>query len=69
MLQHGVPEQQQEVLRRCIAADPHHGDEWTRISKDTAKNLAGKPELILKAIAANMGLGKYTPEALENSKQ
>ena len=68
-LQHGVPEQQQEVLRRCIAADPHHGDEWTRISKDTAKNLAGKPELILKAIAANMGLGKYTPEALENSKQ
>jgi len=66
-LQHGVPEQQQEVLRRCLAADPHHGDEWTAMSKDTTKNLAGKTEAILKAVAAKMGIGKYTPEALEKS--
>ena len=53
------------MLRRCVAADPHHGDEWTSLSKDTTKNLAGKTDAILKAVAAKMALGKYLPEALE----
>jgi len=65
-LQHGVPEQQQEVLRRCIAADPHHGDEWTSVSKDT-RNIYKTTEQILKAVAAKMALGKYLPEALEKT--
>ena len=48
------------------AADPHHGDEWTAVSKDTELSLSGT-EQILKAVASKMGLGKYLPEALEKN--
>lgn len=33
-MQHGTPEQQQAVVKRCIAAEPHHGERWQRISKN-----------------------------------
>ena len=61
----GTPEQQEEVLRRCVAADPHHGDEWTRVSKDIEHCLGWSTEQILRRVAANMALGKYQPEVLE----
>ena len=32
-VQHGTPEQQQAVIDRCIAVEPHHGERWQRISK------------------------------------
>jgi len=63
-LSHGSPEQQAEVLRRCVAADPHHGDEWTRVSKDV-RCMHWSSEQIVKRVAQNMALGKYEPEALE----
>ena len=61
-LQHGTPEQQQEVMRRCIAADPHHGEEWARVSKDEQHCLGWSCEQILKRVATHMALGKYQPE-------
>ena len=61
---HGAPEQLAEVVRRCVAADPHHGDEWTRVSKDV-RHLRWTTEQIVKRVAQNMALGKYEPEALE----
>jgi len=64
-LQHGTHEQQAEVLRRCAAADPHHGEEWLRVSKDADECLGWSLDQILKKVAANMALGKYQPEALE----
>ncbi|KAK9825509.1 hypothetical protein WJX74_002649 [Apatococcus lobatus] len=33
-VQHGTPEQQQAVVARCVAAEPHHGERWQRISKN-----------------------------------
>lgn len=63
-LQHGSADQQAEVLRRCIAADPKHGEEWTKVSKNI-KCLVYSTEQILRRVAANMELGKYAPEALE----
>jgi len=42
---HGTPEQQEEVVRRCIAADPHHGERWQRVSK--ALENAHKPKMEL----------------------
>ena len=62
--QHGNPEQQAEVLRRTIAADPHQGDEWTKVSKDV-RCIRWETEQVLKRVAANMAPGKYEPEALE----
>ncbi|GAA37598.2 pre-mRNA-processing factor 6 [Clonorchis sinensis] len=32
-LQHGTEDQQKEVLRRCVNAEPHHGEAWCRIAK------------------------------------
>mmetsp|Transcript_20137 Transcript_20137/g.34277 ORF Transcript_20137/g.34277 Transcript_20137/m.34277 type:complete len:213 (-) Transcript_20137:33-671(-) len=64
-MQHGQPEQQAEVMRRCVAADPHHGDEWTRVSKDYESCAGWTTEQILRRVAASMALGKYLPEALE----
>ncbi|VDD79393.1 unnamed protein product [Mesocestoides corti] len=33
-LLHGTEDQQKDVLRRCVAAEPRHGEAWCRISKD-----------------------------------
>mmetsp|Transcript_38634 Transcript_38634/g.114846 ORF Transcript_38634/g.114846 Transcript_38634/m.114846 type:complete len:937 (+) Transcript_38634:36-2846(+) len=64
-LQHGTPEQQEEVLRRCVAADPHHGDEWTRVAKDDQSSLGWSAEQLLQKVAENMALGRWTGEALD----
>jgi len=45
----GTDEQQQEVLNRCITAEPKHGEDWCKISKDIA-NWRFKTEDILKAL-------------------
>ena len=65
-LQHGTPEQQAEVLRRAVAADPHHGDEWTKVSKQVG-NHSLKIQQILERVAHNMTPGRYAPEMLEKA--
>ncbi|KJE95997.1 pre-mRNA splicing factor [Capsaspora owczarzaki ATCC 30864] len=32
-LQHGTANDQQDVLQKCVAAEPRHGEHWTRVSK------------------------------------
>ena len=70
-LQHGTEEQQKEVVRRCVAADPHHGDEWTAVSKDHtalgANSSTHTADRILRKVAGNMSLGKYVAEALSTT--
>ena len=33
-LLNGSEEQQEEVKKRCVAAEPHHGEQWCKVSKD-----------------------------------
>jgi pre-mRNA-processing factor 6 len=51
--QHGTPEAAAEVLQKCIAADPHHGERWQRIAKLPA-NVHLSTEMVLKKVAADL---------------
>ncbi|KAI8988629.1 PRP1 splicing factor, N-terminal-domain-containing protein [Mycotypha africana] len=56
-LQHGNKEQQDLCLKRCVAAEPHHGECWQTVAKDMA-NMGKKTEDILKLSAEKLELGK-----------
>lgn len=45
-----LQEHQQEVINRCIAAEPHHGPVWQSISKDPA-NFGKKTKEIVELVA------------------
>lgn len=49
-LANGTEEQQAEVLRRCIDAEPHHGELWVKVSKDISQPHLST-EQILKQVA------------------
>jgi pre-mRNA-processing factor 6 len=63
-LQHGSEENQKDVLKRCIAAEPKHGEKWQAISK-AVENSHQPTEAILKKVL--VALGKEE-SAAENSK-
>jgi pre-mRNA-processing factor 6 len=53
-LQYGTEEQQQAVLKKCLAAEPRHGEEWCKISKNIAnwrKHTEDILPLVAKALA------------------
>lgn len=50
---HGTESQQADVLERCNAAEPKHGEEWCRVSKDI-KNWCFKTTDILKAVVKQL---------------
>lgn len=52
-LQHGDEEKQEDVLKRCIAAEPKHGERWQEISK-AVENSHQTVEAILKKIAVTL---------------
>ncbi|KAI8344399.1 PRP1 splicing factor, N-terminal-domain-containing protein [Chlamydoabsidia padenii] len=54
-LQHGAQEQQELVIKRCIQAEPHHGERWQAVSKNI-KNIGMKPDAILKLCALSLDL-------------
>ena len=35
-LLNGTEEQQEDVKKRCVVAEPHHGEHWCKVSKDIA---------------------------------
>lgn len=47
---YGTPEQQQELKKRCIAAEPRHGERWCAVSKDV-KNWKLKTGDLLEIVA------------------
>ncbi|KAG6541752.1 hypothetical protein Mapa_016764 [Marchantia paleacea] len=53
-LQHGVEEQQHDALKRCSAAEPRHGERWTRVSK-AVENAHQPVEAILKKVVVALG--------------
>lgn len=49
----GSEEQQQEVQKRCVAADPHHGEHWCSVSK-FIHNWRKKTPEILQLVAEKL---------------
>ncbi|CAH1441291.1 unnamed protein product [Lactuca virosa] len=62
-LQHGSEEQREEVLRKCVVAEPKHGERWQVISK-AVENSHQSVEAILKKLV--VALGKEEKAAEEN---
>jgi len=50
---HGTAEQQEDVKKRCIAAEPSHGPLWCKYSKDI-KHWQEKTEFFLLLGANNL---------------
>lgn len=46
-LQNGTPEQQEDVKQRCIAAEPHHGEVWCKVSKNIQNWCLGIEQILL----------------------
>lgn len=49
----GLKEHQEDVMKRCIEAEPRHGSEWCKVSKDPS-NWKLKTEDILLCVSANL---------------
>ena len=47
-LQHGTPEQAAEIKRRCVAAEPHHGQVWCKTGKDITNWKAKTVDVLIK---------------------
>lgn len=54
-LLHGSEIQQKEVLERCIAAEPKHGEVWCTVSKNI-KNWCFKTPDVLKAAIKELAI-------------
>ncbi|CAG0881555.1 unnamed protein product [Cyprideis torosa] len=52
-LEHGTTEEQESVKRRCLEAEPCHGEEWTAVSKNIA-NWRLEREQILELVSGNI---------------
>lgn len=57
----GTEEQIQEVKKRCLAADPHHGEHWCQVSKDI-NNWRKKTPEILQLVADKLPIPVMTRE-------
>ncbi|GAB2274984.1 Protein STABILIZED1 [Dionaea muscipula] len=64
-LQHGTEENQKDVLKRCVAAEPKHGEKWQVVSK-AVENAHQPTEVILKKVVVALGRDENAPE---NGKQ
>ncbi|XP_027159740.1 protein STABILIZED1 [Coffea eugenioides] len=63
-LQHGNEETQKDVIKRCVAAEPKHGEKWQAISK-AVENSHQPTEAILKKVVVSLGKEE---NSAENSK-
>jgi pre-mRNA-processing factor 6 len=52
-LRQGSPEEQADALKRCLAADPTHGEAWTAVSKQV-ENWRLSKEAVLKKVVASL---------------
>ncbi|XP_073001008.1 protein STABILIZED1 [Typha latifolia] len=60
-LQHGNEDTQKDVLKRCIAAEPKHGERWQTISKAVENSHLPIESILKKAVVA---LGKEENSAI-----
>ncbi|XP_073136462.1 protein STABILIZED1 [Henckelia pumila] len=64
-LEHGTEEYQMDVLNRCIAAEPKHGEKWQAISK-AVENSHLPTESILKKVMVAVGKEEHLTENGKN---
>lgn len=50
-LQYGNSEQQEEVIKRCEEAEPHHGELWCSVSKDFTQPRRSSREILMASSA------------------
>ena len=51
--QHGTEQHQQDVISRCVTAEPHHGEQWQVVAKDM-KNVGKNTEELLKMVSEQL---------------
>src|SRR5579872_3755345 len=51
--QHGDAKTQDAVMKRCVDADPHHGELWCRVAK-AVSNSKLKADAVLKLVAGSV---------------
>ncbi|KAJ1410619.1 Tetratricopeptide-like helical domain superfamily [Sesbania bispinosa] len=61
-LQHGTEENQKDVLKRCVAAEPKHGEKWQAVSK-AVENSHQPTESILKKVVVALGKEENAAES------
>jgi len=49
-LQHGNADTQKEVLKRCVSAEPKHGEKWQAITKAVENSYKLVEALLKKAV-------------------
>ncbi|CAK9294730.1 unnamed protein product [Gordionus sp. m RMFG-2023] len=45
---HGTEEEKEELIKRCVKAEPHHGEIWCSVSKDISNWKLKTPEILIK---------------------
>ncbi|KAJ3333929.1 Pre-mRNA-processing factor 6 [Blyttiomyces sp. JEL0837] len=50
---HGSEEQQKEVISKCVAAEPHHGEKWQSVAK-SLDNIGKSIEQVLKLTTSSL---------------
>ncbi|KAK1266547.1 hypothetical protein QJS04_geneDACA000519 [Acorus gramineus] len=66
-LQHGTEDNQKDVLKRCVAAEPKHGELWTSISK-AVENSHQLIEALLKKAVVTLGKEESVAAMVNGSK-
>lgn len=66
-LRQGTEEEKAGVLKRCVDADPTHGEIWTSVSKKV-ENWRAPKETLLKKAVARINEEKEAQDALEDAK-
>ncbi|KAE9043748.1 hypothetical protein PR002_g3175 [Phytophthora rubi] len=52
-LKHGSKDASEKILKRGVSSDPHHGEKWTRVSKQT-QNRRKKVEELIKLVSLTL---------------
>ncbi|KAL3526997.1 hypothetical protein ACH5RR_011653 [Cinchona calisaya] len=60
-LQHGTEETQKDVIKRCVAAEPKHGEKWQVVAK-AVENSHQPTEAILKKVVVSLGKEENSAE-------
>lgn len=53
LMQHGTEEKRQDVLAKCVASEPKHGEIWQSVAKDPA-NAYKSTEEIMKMVVERL---------------